>query len=329
VTTRNILTLIFLSIFSISCDQLTTSFTPKETFTVVHNEETMPVWVYGKSDAPYILLAAHGGPGSDVLDFRNYQNGVGFKKIEESYLVAYWQQRASGQSKGSNNTKYFTISQYVEDLDVVINELKTRYPSKGIVLLGHSWGGTLTSAYLKDLTRRTKVVAWIDAAGLHNGTIFSSSTRNDLIREADLRIAANQNTSYWQDVKNKAQNTSTPLTEINSLAYGCLNNIPEVVTKVNLADFKHTQRALTSNGALFPEILTSNNTSGVSTLTIPVLLLWGKYDFAVSKQLRDELMGVLPPAKLTSVTMQASGHYMMFHEPELFASYIKQFMDKL
>lgn len=58
---------------------------PTPTFIVSHKEEQMPIWVEGKADAPFILLAVHGGPGSDVLDFRNYQNGTGFKEIEKSF----------------------------------------------------------------------------------------------------------------------------------------------------------------------------------------------------------------------------------------------------
>ena len=58
----------------------------KESFTVTNKEEKMPVWVHGKSDAKYILLAVHGGPGSDVLDFRNYKNGTGFKAIEDKFI---------------------------------------------------------------------------------------------------------------------------------------------------------------------------------------------------------------------------------------------------
>ncbi|WP_316634314.1 hypothetical protein [uncultured Flavobacterium sp.] len=74
----------------------TTQFTPTATLVVNNAEESMPVWVNGNKDSKCIILAVHGGPGSDVLDFKTYQEGIAFKKIEEKCLVAYWQQRASG-----------------------------------------------------------------------------------------------------------------------------------------------------------------------------------------------------------------------------------------
>ena len=130
-----------LVVFALACSKKDDApiITPTPTFTVENNHETMPVWVHGKSDAGCILIAVHGGPGSDVLDFRTYQSGTGFKKIEEDYLVAYWQQRSAGQSYGSDDTTHFTIAQYVQDLDKVVDEIKARYPNKKIALLGHSW----------------------------------------------------------------------------------------------------------------------------------------------------------------------------------------------
>ncbi|MFZ1495686.1 MAG: alpha/beta fold hydrolase, partial [Saprospiraceae bacterium] len=161
-------------------------------FSVINKSETMPVWLYGNYNSNYIILAVHGGPGSDVLDFRNYKGGLGFKQIEQTHLVAYWQQRASGQSTGPSDTTYYNITQYVEDCDKVVDQLRARFPNKKIVLFGHSWGGMLTSSYLKDANRRAKVVAWIDAAGAHNGTTLFQSSIDDINAEADKRILANE-----------------------------------------------------------------------------------------------------------------------------------------
>ncbi len=301
-------------------------FSPEANFTVTNKEETMPVWVYGKNDAKYIVLAVHGGPGSDALDFRNYQGGLGFKELETQYLVAYWQQRASGQSQGPDNKAYYTISQYVEDCDKVIDQLIIRYPGKKIVLFGHSWGGMLTSAYLSDATRQAKIVAWINAAGVDNGTVLFKTTQEDILSEANARIAKKENVTYWEDVKNKAKDE----TLANFLAYRVVEKIGEVTIKVNNDDFKFTKRALKSNQGLFPEIVTKDYSNSLAEhFKKPVLFLWGKYDFAVSKQLRDALIPKLTTNKVSNINFPASGHYMMFHEPTLFAKSIRGFVEAL
>jgi pimeloyl-ACP methyl ester carboxylesterase len=306
-------------------DQLPT-IDPSPTFTLTNDEETMPVWVDGKADSKTILFVVHGGPGSDALDFRNYQNGKGFLKIEEQFLVVYWQQRASGQSSGADKLSLFTIDQYAKDLDKVIDEIKVRYPNKKIALFGHSWGGMLTSTYLKDATKRAKVDAWIDAAGATDGTTLFESTRSDLQTEADYRISVDDNASYWQDIKRQLQ---LAVTNVNALAYQSVDKISEVTTKVNNADFKFSSRAIKSNQALFPSILATDNSLSLANFEKPVLMLWGKYDFAVSKKIRDKALIHLTKAQVTNVLFDKSGHYMMFHEPDLFSSTVNNFLQKL
>lgn len=324
---KSSLVLTILTILIMSCGKNNfTKFDTQETFIVTNKEEKMPVWVKGKGDANAILLVVHGGPGSDVLDFRNYQKGKGFKEIEKSYLVAYWQQRASGQSIGPDNKTYYTIDQYVEDCDRVVDELKTKYPNKKIVLFGHSWGGLLTSSYLSDATRRAKIAAWIDAAGVTNGTTLFQQTIDDINAEAEHRIAKNENTAYWQDIKAKLK--ENPL-QANSLAYACLDKFGEVIIKVNNADFKYASRVGSSNTTLFSEIIKTNNSTQVVNFTIPTLILWGKYDFAVSKKQKEEIISKIGTTKLTTVEFKGSGHYMMFHEPNLFATSILKFMNSL
>lgn len=299
---------------------------PAPTFTVVNDEETMPIWVNGKEDSEYIILAVHGGPGSNVLDFRTYKEGTGFKQIENTFLVAYWQQRASGQSQGPDKTDYYNIDQYVEDADIVINELKIRHPGKKIVLFGHSWGGMLTSSYLKENNRKEKVVAWVNAAGVHNGISFTQATVDDINAEADKRIQQNENIEFWEDIKVQLQEDPE---NANALAYSVLDNIPEVVVKVKNADFTLTQRAVNSNIKLFSEILETDNTPFVGGFNLPILFLWGEYDFAVSETLRDEVISKVDAQYITNITFPASGHYMMFHEPDLFATSMINFIDGL
>ncbi|MCD0467205.1 alpha/beta fold hydrolase [Flavobacterium sp. ENC] len=300
-------------------------FTPNATFVVNNAEENMPVWVHGNKESKSIILVMHGGPGSDVLDFRMYQDGLAFKKIEVDYQVAYWQQRASGQSKGSDNSKYYTIDQYVDDADKVVDQLRKNYPEKKIVLFAHSWGGMLSASYLKDEKRRNKIAGWIDAAGAHNGTTLLQTTTDDINAEADARIAAGKDAETWKEIKEAVKEQPE---KVNSLAYLVTSEIPEVVIKVNNADFKFTSRADSSNPPLFKEIVKRDNNPFLADIKMPCLVLWGKYDFAVSRTYQKEFLKNIGSKDVTNVDFNASGHYMMFHEPDLFARSVIDFMGK-
>lgn len=321
------LTIIIACFAFLSCEnEYTTSNKISDSLKIKNNQATMPVWVNGKKDSKYIILAVHGGPGSDVLDFRNYKKGKGFKLIENQFLVAYWQQRASGQSTGSHDESLFTIKQYVDDLDKVIDQLKTKYPDKKIVLFGHSWGGMLTSSYLKESINRNKLVAWINAAGVTNGNTLNQTTIDDIKNEVNKRISLGNDVAYWQ--KRKQELIDYP-EEANQIAYTILEKIPEVIIKVNNSDFKIKDIGYISNIKLMKEIIKTNNVNHLNSVKFPTLFLWGKYDFAVSSKQRDEAMNNIGSTIKKSIVFDASGHYLMFHEPEKFAQSINDFIFSL
>jgi len=295
-----------------------------EKIIVLNKEEKMPVWLYGKANANTILVMVHGGPGSNVLDYRNLNQGLAFKRLENNHIVAYWQQRASGESQGPDNSNYYTIQQYAEDCDMVVKKLKAKYPDKRIVLMGHSWGGMLIPFYLRSQIRRAKIAAWINIDGLHNGTTFLQSSIQDLNAEADKRIALQQNVSYWNSVKN---DISKYPTAANPLSYSCIAYIPEVKIKVYPQNFtSFTSRATNSNRKIFPVVLNTDNTSYLKSYTLPTLVLWGKYDYSVSKRTRDQMLANSGSTKLVNKEFSVSSHFPMFQEPDQFAESIESFI---
>lgn len=298
-----------------------------DTVIVHHDEEDMPLWLHGKSTSNTVILIVHGGPGSDVMDYRNYKGGLGFRRLENNYIVAYWQQRASGLSQGPDNTAYYTIPQYAEDCEVVVDSLIARYPGKQIVMMGHSWGGMLTSYYLRTATRRAKITAWVDIDGVHNGTILFEKSAQDLNTAADERIALGENVNYWTYVKQQVASGNN--NTINALSYDCVEYIDQVPVKVPRSDFTFTPRAIHSNQNIFPVLVSTNNNSYLPSYTLPTLVLWGKYDYSVSKQIRDQLLNLSGSSNLVSVEFSASSHLPMFQEPDAFAEAIENFIEGL
>ena len=62
---------------------------------------------------------------------------------------------------------------------------------------------------------------------------------------------------------------------------------------------------------------------------MPTLLLWGKYDFSVSKKMRDEVISNSGSTNLVSVEFEASSHFPMYQEPVLFATTVLDFINGL
>lgn len=86
---------------------------------------------------PIIIL--HGGPGMDQgYLFPN------MLELSKNYQLIFYDQRGSGKSKDLNmDNRTINISQFIEDLDFLRNELKF----EKFILMGHSWGAFLAMHY--------------------------------------------------------------------------------------------------------------------------------------------------------------------------------------
>lgn len=88
-----------------------------------------------------MLVVLHGGPGVDYRSMLNYGS-----LADQGYFVVFYDQRGSGLSKRHPASDY-TIQTFIDDLDAVIEHFKTS-DDQSVVLMGHSWGAMLATAYI-------------------------------------------------------------------------------------------------------------------------------------------------------------------------------------
>ena len=90
------------------------------------------------------MILLHGGPGtSETALFRHYNSD-----LEQRFLMVYWDQRGTGRSyRRSIPSESMTIDRFVQDLDEVIEIVRTRFQKNKVVLLGHSWGSAVGLLY--------------------------------------------------------------------------------------------------------------------------------------------------------------------------------------
>jgi proline iminopeptidase len=103
---------------------------------------------YGDRKNPTIV-AIHGGPGND------YRYILPLKALSDEYFVVFYDQRGAGLSPRVPEDQ-LTMESYLEDLDDVIGYYAGEEP---VIIIGHSWGAMLTTAYLaKHPNRVSKAV---------------------------------------------------------------------------------------------------------------------------------------------------------------------------
>lgn len=124
---------------------------------------------FGHPDSA-IIIVLHGGPG---WDYRNLMNCKSL--ANHNYRVVFYDQIGSGLSQRFNE-KFYTnkgmgvMDMLFDELHGVINHYKT-HPNQDIILLGHSWGGMLATAFLGKHPNAAKGLIVIEPGGFKWGDV--------------------------------------------------------------------------------------------------------------------------------------------------------------
>jgi proline iminopeptidase len=100
------------------------------------------VWTKRFGNNPKIkLLLLNGGPGGTHECFENFESFLPAEGIE----FIYYDQLGCGNSDNPNDTTFWQLPRFVEEVEQVRQALKL--DSSNFYLLGHSWGGILAMEY--------------------------------------------------------------------------------------------------------------------------------------------------------------------------------------
>ncbi len=87
-----------------------------------------------------IILFLHGGPGASETAFLRKHNRV----LEEHFTMVYWDQRGAAKSYDKNiPQETMTITQFLSDLEELIEHVREKFGKEKVILMGHSWGTVL------------------------------------------------------------------------------------------------------------------------------------------------------------------------------------------
>ena len=97
------------------------------------------VMTYSVGAGERVLLVVHGGPGVPC----DYVREAHLVYADQGYRVVSWDQLGCGESDKPEDRALWTVARYVEEVEAVRRELGLGQ----VLLLGHSWGGTLGVEY--------------------------------------------------------------------------------------------------------------------------------------------------------------------------------------
>ncbi len=323
-------------------EQITISDNVSEAFYVENAGASMRVLVQGNTASKTFILFVHGGPGvsSYFYDTKYISRNIGDK-----YAVVYWDQRNAGASQGTSNGGNLHLDQMVDDLKKVIEVLKFRYgKDMSLFLLGHSFGGLLVADFITRPGYQDMIKGLIDVDGSHNYPLNDTLTRQALLTEGNYQVSQNRNVDDWRPIINycnahtgnfsleeseqletyatDAENYIDSLKHISILnlvlEYSIPNEIPLTAVLCNL---------LYSEDSNFnKELAVTQFSTSLNIVTIPVLVLWGKYDFTCPLPLGLDFYNRISSIDKSLAISPISGHNMIFQDEKFFCENVNEFV---
>lgn len=312
-----------------------------ETIFVRHKKADMPARIYGNASEKVFMIILHGGPGGNGLQYR--ANAIR-TEIEKNNAVVYFDQRGSGSSQGNYAEKDVTIDIMAEDVLALAKVIKTKYGNDAkLFLMGHSWGGALGPATL--LKNQEVFSGWIDVDGSHDPKGLYDMYKVVLPKMANEQIALGNSVDYWQSILDLVKNTGAyslaNYYKLNRAANGVAEILAaDKVINEAIADFGNdtpSQNGPIVNwnknriGQILDEKGLNENvsfTDRLSEITIPSLVLWGKYDVVVPTLYAQEAFDNLGSSDKELFIFEKSAHSPMYTEPNLFADKVIEFINE-
>jgi len=254
----------------------------------------MPVVVRGNIESGVFIIYMHGGPGGSTYPERGYEM---LAATEEQFAMVYYDQRGSGNSQGKASEEQLNIDQFIEDLEVLIAQVRDKYSPQHIFLMGHSWGGTLGTAFLLREGNQDKVDGWIEVDGGHNlgreayelsrdyvldhaqKVIDSGTATEDEIEEWQGIISQYDGVETWDDVGFVITHSGN-VGKANGYFHDPTNEEGLINARLYLASENNMIAYFLQNlhVILHMDIWHLDFTPRLSEIRIPTMIAWGRHD---------------------------------------------------
>jgi len=303
------------------------------------NDSEQWILVRGKNADNPLIIHVQAGPGLPMIpEAASLEKMLQF---ENSYLVAYWDQRACGKSYSRNiDAKTINLSQLTDDVLECTKYLLKRYNKDKAILIGYSIGATLgLMAAAQDSSLFTGLflvgididIPTANKYALEFIISKSGNNKKQLKQANELGKAPITNAKLFQQraklITNlggiKARSNynqlllSTIWNMITSRAYRIID-IPKTVQGMEFCQ-----------NALLPEMNNLNLFDKIKSIDVPVHFIQGKLDGIAPYQTAAAFYEYLQADVKTFTGFENSAHMPHYDEPEKFSALIKETVNKI
>jgi len=275
-----------------------------------------------------VLLYVHGGM-PDYFLTQKYPTD-----LEDSFTVVWWEQRGSGLSFNPDvPPETITTEQLISDTLEVTNYLRNRFGKEKIGLMGHS-GGTFIG--IQAASRAPELYyAYVGVAQMSD-QLESERLAYDYMLQ---KFKENGNTKMVQKLEAAPITLETGIPDayyalrdgaMHSLGIGTTHDMKSVISGIFLPSLTFREYTLMEKfnlwrgksqsgvSSIWDEIITTDLTTQVTELEVPVYILAGRYDYTVNYDLQKNYFMKINAPKKGFFTFENSAHSPLFEEPEKF-----------
>ncbi|NMM63055.1 alpha/beta hydrolase [Clostridium sp. P21] len=292
------------------------------------NGVNMGMVIKSKNSSNPILLFVHGGPGMPEYPLtEKYPTD-----LENHFTVVWWDQRGAGLSYESGMSKEkMTTEQFVSDTIEVSKYLRNRFGQDKIYLMAHSWGSYIG------------IQAVAKAPELYHAYIGIGQISNTLESE---KIAYDYMLKYYkttgdEKIVNKLQKLSFKTTDhipkeydrirddvMHRAGIGTTHKMGSVITGIFMPVMENSEytlrekiniwrgMAFSKSTVLNKELYSTDLSTKVTKLEVPVYFFSGIYDYTVSYSMSEAYLKKLQAPVKGFYLFNESAHSPMFEEPE-------------
>lgn len=316
------------------------------------------VRVIGNAKAP-LLINLHGGPGA----FSGFDHEFNRDHLEDDYLIVYLDQRGGGKSDANPDSTLLTMKQFVEDLDVVVENLESRYRGKKINIIGSSWGGTLGLMYMTKY--QDKITSFACISGKADGvypihaiieheknlvlaklerssdTIGNARYKQILAKLEEVEKSSLENffddmnliknkfpdelgfSAYWANLKAKEQ--AVKLSQ--DPAYYESAHYTKTEFDSAMKKFEYVNRVFRNT----PSYNHLNIINEIGVIKKPVLVLQGELDYAIGLKQGEMIFDALksvPEGDKELHLLPGAAHNLNLESPAMYFEFVESFLDK-
>lgn len=272
-----------------------------------------------------VLLYLHGGPGDAALPLVAKYN----RSLEKYFTVAVWEQRGAGKSYYPfREDEEITISVFIRDIYEITEYLLCKYSQDKLYLAGHSWGSVLGLTFCQNYPE--KLYAYIGCGQVVNMKRSSRLACDYVMRQSEKErntkkldrlknIDCTYSSDHWLE---ELLFVTRQVVHFKGSLYSHKNYAPLVRDVILSGEYSITELLNRQKGALqsikrlWQELMTVNF-EDVTSFSVPVVLIEGRYDYHVSSKLAEEYFRSIVSEK-RFYWFERSGHFPQWSEAERF-----------